>query len=1572
MADTNSTQAVAVGEVVATKGEVFARSADGHMRRLSIGDQIFEGDVIVTANGSSAEINMYNGPELNVAEQQSVAVDSQVISSTHAHDATAGAVTELGSSEASKVIQTVNAGDQKDFNALLSDQAAAAGLTGGDGGGGSTFVDLVRIVEIVPTTGFDFPSNSTGSGLTGNELLGVPTTQAAVVSIAGPGSVIEGDTTTNYTVSLDQVTSSDVVVNLTYSGVAIDGTDYTGVAQVTILAGTSSATFNIATIDDNLAEGSELFNVAIGAVSGGSFSAITVAPAASNVNTSIIDEGGPGQPPDPTPQTAHVSIAGPGSVIEGDTTTNYTVSVDQPTTADLVVNLTYSGVAIDGTDYTGVAQVTIPNGSSSVTFNIATIDDNIAEGSELFNVALGTISGGGFELVAADPVANNVNTDIIDEGGPGQPPDPTPQTAYVSIVGPGSVVEGDTTTNYTVSVDQPTTAALTVNLSYSGVAIDGTDYTGVAQVTIPSGSTSTTFNIATIDDNIAEGSELFNVAISSVTGGGFELVAADPVVNNVDTTITDEPQPDPHPQTAYVSIVGPAGVIEGDTTTNYTVSVDQPTTAALTVNLSYSGVAIDGTDYTGVAQVTIPSGSTSTTFNIATIDDNIAEGSELFNVAISSVTGGGFELVAADPIVNNVDTTITDEPQPDPHPQTAYVSIVGPAGVIEGDTTTNYTVSVDQPTTAALTVNLSYSGVAIDGTDYTGVAQVTIPSGSTSTTFNIATIDDNIAEGSELFNVAISSVTGGGFELVAADPVVNNVDTTITDEPQPDPHPQTAYVSIVGPAGVIEGDTTTNYTVSVDQPTTAALTVNLSYSGVAIDGTDYTGVAQVTIPSGSTSTTFNIATIDDNIAEGSELFNVAISSVTGGGFELVAADPVVNNVDTTITDEPQPDPHPQTAYVSIVGPGSVVEGDTTTNYTVSVDQPTTAALTVNLSYSGVAIDGTDYTGVHSVTIPSGSTSTTFNIATILDTIIEGTEVFNVAISSVTGGGFELVAADPVVNNVNTNIVDQGQLTFNVTGDASVNEGATAHYSVSYSGGTLASGQTASVHVATGPGTTLVPDATSGVDYNPLTQTLTFTSTDPTSVGVSVVTLADSIVEGTEEYTVNLSAASSNATIGTGSVTTNIVDQSHLTFNVTGDASVNEGATASYTVSYTGGTLASGQTASVHVATGPGTTLVPDATSGVDYNPLTQTLTFTAGGATSTNVSVATLADSIVEGTEEYTVNLSAASSNATIGTGSVTTNIVDQSNLSFNITGDASVNEGSTASYTVSYSGSLANGQTASVHVDTGPGTTLVPDATSGVDYNPLTQTLTFTAGGATSTNVSVVTLADSIVEGTEEYTVNLSAASSNATIGTGSVTTNIVDQSNLTFNINGDASVNEGSTASYTVSYSGSLANGQTASVHVATGPGTTLVPDATSGVDYNPLTQTLTFTAGGATSTNVSVVTLADSIVEGTEEYTVNLSAASANATIGTGSVTTNIVDQSNLSFNITGDASVNEGATASYTVSYSGSLVSGQTASVHVDTGPGTTLVPDATSGVDYNPLTQTLTFTAAARPAPTYRW
>ncbi|MFY4754407.1 hypothetical protein ACOTV2_11650, partial [Aliarcobacter butzleri] len=104
---------------------------------------------------------------------------------------------------------------------------------------------------------------------------------------------------------------------------------------------------------------------------------------------------------------------------------------------------------------------------------------------------------------------------------------------------------------------------------------------------------------------------------------------------------------------------------------------------------------------------------------------------------------------------------------------------------------------------------------------------------------------------------------------------------------------------------------------------------------------------------------------------------------TVGGLEDVRVDTAKSSVETTITDETVPTtPDAQTALVSIEGPASVVEGDLTTPYTVSITQAPTTDLTVSFTYSGVAEDGKDFTKVASVVIPAGQTSVEFTIATL--------------------------------------------------------------------------------------------------------------------------------------------------------------------------------------------------------------------------------------------------------------------------------------------------------------------------------------------------------------------------------------------------------------------------------------------------------------------------------------------------------------------------------------------------------------------------------------------------------------
>jgi Ca2+-binding RTX toxin-like protein len=173
---------ILMGIVSATEGEVFARGADGKVRRLSAGDKVFEGDVIVTASGSSARITMLNGAALVVAEQQSVAMDGEV--TTVAPDVTTGAIAPLDAAQAAKVIEGV-APAGLDVEALLEEEAAAAGLAGGDSGGGSSFVNLLRIVESIPGAAYDFPLNPPGTAPT---LVGeaAPETAAAEEPVVPP------------------------------------------------------------------------------------------------------------------------------------------------------------------------------------------------------------------------------------------------------------------------------------------------------------------------------------------------------------------------------------------------------------------------------------------------------------------------------------------------------------------------------------------------------------------------------------------------------------------------------------------------------------------------------------------------------------------------------------------------------------------------------------------------------------------------------------------------------------------------------------------------------------------------------------------------------------------------------------------------------------------------------------------------------------------------------------------------------------------------------------------------------------------------------------------------------------------------------------------------------------------------------------------------------------------------------------------------------------------------------------------------------------------------------------------
>ena len=918
--------------------------------------------------------------------------------------------------------------------------------------------------------------------------------------------------------------TADVTVDYATGDVtALDASDYTGVTGTLVFPlGTLTQTITVPILDDNIAEVAETYSVTL-----------------SNAVNATILNGGVGTITDECHtdlDSVYVSIVdNVDSVYEGEVAT-FTVELRDAdgnlnaAITDVTVDIHYSGVAIDGTDYIGVTSVTIPANSSSVDFDITTLDDYIAEGSEIVNIELNSVTGGGFEAIAVDPTKATADMNIVDDCCEAE-------SVVVSILDfVTNVVEGGNGVFPIELHDQdgnPVSAITdtTVDIHYSGVGIDGTDFTGISTIVIPAGSQSNYLVLETIDDNFAEGSELVNIELFNVSGGGFEAIAVDPDHNTADMNIVDDCD------SVFVSILDfTTDVIEASSGLFPIVLKDADGNAInavtdITVNIEYSGVAIDGTDFTGIASVVIPAGAQSTNLILQTLDDNIAEGSEIVNIELTSVSGGGFETIALDPVMYVADMNIVDDCN---YPVT--VSIFDDVdSIYEGELASFpiYLTNVDGDPQVALTdvtVTIEYTGSATNGDDYTGSFTVVIPAGASSVDLDIASLEDLLAEGDEIVDITISNPMGGGFEVIGVNPMADTANVTIKDS--------TIQIT-VEPSEAFEGDDLVHM-VTLSNPSMTDETYSFSLTeGTATENVDYStavsfsdGVTfdavtgEITVPAGVTRFTVTYPTIDDSYADDGETTTLTIggSSATG-----------------TINDEYPPD----LVEVSIVdNVDSIYEGtvdpDNIGSFPIELrdqngDLITAATdVTVDVTYSGTADNGDDFTGVIQVTIPAGQSSVNLDLTVIDDLLAEDDEIVDITISNPVGGGFESIGVDSDANTADMTIINDDYITDISIDSQSVNEeDGTMTFTVTLSGPAAVADVT--VDYATADVT-----AVDGTDYTNTMGTLTFTPGTLTQT-ITVPIIDDAVWEATETFDITLSNPSTNANIlnsGIGTIVDN--------------------------------------------------------------------------------------------------------------------------------------------------------------------------------------------------------------------------------------------------------------------------------------------------------------------------------------------------------------------------------------------------------------------------------------------------
>ncbi|MBT9541201.1 retention module-containing protein, partial [Thiobacillus sp.] len=1103
--DTRVSTPQAVATVIAVEGQAFARDPAGQMRPLQAGDVLLEGDTLVTLPGGQVQLAFADGQLLTVLPNEGFQFSAETAPGTRPDVAEAA----LPAGEADRIIQALERGENIDD---LIDPTAA-GFQGGGENGGNNFVRLLRIVEGVDPLSFRFESNTANidfpvfeSGGTPAEILEtveVPAVTGAL-TLNAPASVTEGGTIV-YSVTVDVAPQGSPLVLTLSNGLTL-----------TIPVGAFSATSAPVPVraDDVLAQGDTPVSVSVVGASGGGYTTLSLG---SPATTPVSDDA----------DVTALSLTADASVAEGGNIT-YTASLSTPAGTPLTITLS-NGATISIAAGSSLGSVSVPAPSDDAHLDAGSVSATIV-----------TASGGNFESLAVNPAA--ATTAITD----------TPDVTTVSLVATPSVAEGGNIT-YTASLNNSAQTPVSVTLSNGTV------------IGIAAGAASGSVSVAAPNDDVYLDAGSVNATIASATGGNFESLVVNPAAAT--TAITDTAD------ITTISLSGSASVAEGGTAA-YLVSLTNPAQTAVTVNFAYSGTATDGVDFTGVASVTIPAGSSSASFSIPLASDLDLEGAETLVVSISSASGGNFESLTINGAAGSVTTSVTDSTT------TATVSLSASASVAEGGVIT-YTASLTGPALSPMSVTLDNGAV------------INIATGTSSGSTSVAAPADDIYVDAGNLSASIVSTTGGGFSILTVDPAPASTSVSDTID--------STTISITATASVAEGGNIV-YTASLNNVAQMPVSVTLSNGAV------------ISIAAGASSGTVSIAAPTDDVYLDAGSVGATITAATGGNFENLAINPA--SAITSITDTPD------TTTLSLTASGSVAEGGNIT-YTASLNNVAQTPVSVTLSNGAV------------ITIAAGASSGSVSVAAPTDDVYLDAGSVSATIASASGGNFETLTVTPTA--AVTSVTDTlDSTTLSLSASASVAEGGNITYTASLNNVALTP---VSVTLSNGAVISIAAGASSG------------------SVSVAAPTDDVYVDAGSVSATIASAAGGNfeNLVVSPVAATTSITDTLDLTtVSLSASASVAEGGNITYTASLNNVaqtpvsvTLSNGAVISIAAGASSGSVSVsaPADDVYVDAGSVSATITSAAGGNfESLAINPATATTGITDTPDTTTLSLTASAS----------------------------------------------------------------------------------------------------------------------------------------------------------------------------------------------------------------------------------------------------------------------------------------------------------------------------------------
>jgi hypothetical protein len=408
-------------------------------------------------------------------------------------------------------------------------------------------------------------------------------------------------------------------------------------------------------------------------------------------------------------------------------------------------------------------------------------------------------------------------------------------------------------------------------------------------------------------------------------------------------------------------------------------------------------------------------------------------------------------------------------------------------------------------------------------------------------------------------------------------------------------------LNISTPAAITEGNTGSKwlwFTVTLSSSSFQTVSVNYATSnGTATAGSDYTATSNALLFSpGQTSEQVYVPILGDYAIEGDETFTMTLSGAVNATIGTSKATGTIQNDDV--------------AGTLTLSSSTYSVNENAGTVTVTVNRSGGLASGAGVNYAtgnGTATAGSDFTSTSgTLTFEGGATSMAFTVPITNDSLPEGNETFNVALSSVSGDGTVGTPSSAIITIVDDDLQPTVQFT------------------------------AASQNGAESIGTMTVTAQLSAVS----------------GINVSVPFTVGGTAKKSDDYTITVSPITIPAGLTTGAITINVVD----------DNADEPDETVIVTMGTPTNATASGAT--VHTATIldndlPPTVQFTAASQNGQESVGTMTVTAQLSAVSGINVSVPFTVGGTAKRPDDYTITASPITIPAGATTGAITINVVD-------------------------------------------------------------------------------------------------------------------------------------------------------------------------------------------------------------------------------------------------------------------------------------------------------------------------